>query len=149
MARSSARVLAAPTGAATSPADLEIGGVCEHTGLSARTVRYYEELGLLPGVRRRTGGRRVYGPDELERLGFIQRLKRLGLSLAEIKELNRVYALGGSTLAMLERLDGVLGARAAEVAAQIAELETLRDDLLRYRRHVRRRVGALGKGAAR
>ena len=60
--------------------------MCEQTGLSARTVRYYEELGLLPGVRRRSGGRRVYGTDELERLRFIQRLKALGLSLAEIKE---------------------------------------------------------------
>ena len=67
--------------------------VREITGLSARTLRYYEELGLLPGVRRRAGGRRVYGPDELERLRFIGRLKTLGLTLAEIKELNAVYAI--------------------------------------------------------
>jgi DNA-binding transcriptional MerR regulator len=68
-------------------------------------VRYYEELELLPGVRRRAGGRRVYGDGELERLRFIQRLKTLGLSLAEIRELNAVYAIGGSTDAMLLRLD--------------------------------------------
>ena len=66
---------------------LGIREVCDQTGLSARTVRYYEELGLLPGVRRRNGGRRVYAADELERLRFIQRLKTLGLSLAEIREL--------------------------------------------------------------
>ena len=78
--------------------------VCDSTGLSARTVRYYEELGLLPDVRRRAGGRRVYGPDEIERLRFIQRLKTLGLSLAEVKDLNAVYGIGGSTRAMLERL---------------------------------------------
>ncbi len=52
---------------------LSISQVRELTGLSARTIRYYEELGLLPGVRRRAGGRRVYGADELERLRFIQR----------------------------------------------------------------------------
>ena len=76
----------------TAP-EWSIGEVCEQTGLSARTVRYYEELGLLPGVRRRQGGRRVYGADECERLRFIQRLKALGLSLQEIKELNELYAL--------------------------------------------------------
>ena len=60
---------------------LSIGEICDKTGLSARTVRYYEELGLLPGVRRRKAGRRVYGPDEEERLRFITRLKTMaGLS---------------------------------------------------------------------
>mgnify|MGYP003454615195 FL=1 len=44
-----------------------IAEVCERTGLSPRTVRYYEEIGLLPGVRRRAGGRRAFGPDEPER----------------------------------------------------------------------------------
>ena len=71
-----------------------ISQVRELTGLSARTLRYYEELGLLPGVRRRAGGRRVYGADEIERLRFIQRLKAMGLSLAQVKELNAVYAIG-------------------------------------------------------
>jgi len=80
-----------------------IAEVCERTGLSPRTVRYYEEIGLLPGVRRSEGGRRVYGSDELERLGFITRLKALGLSLSEIGDLNAVYAIGGSTAAMLAR----------------------------------------------
>ena len=44
---------------------VEIGDVCRQTGLSARTIRYYEEVGLLPGVRRRSGGRRIYGDDDL------------------------------------------------------------------------------------
>jgi DNA-binding transcriptional MerR regulator len=110
------------------------------TGLSARTVRYWEELGLLPGVRRRAGGRRVYGSDELERLRFIQRLKALGLSLAEVKELNAVYAIGGSTRAMLERLDVLLGRRLAELDARIAELRDLRDEIEIYRGRVRGRT---------
>ena len=81
------------------PLTLSIREVCARSGLSARTVRYYEELGLLPGVRRRAGGRRVYGGDELERLRFIHRLKVLGLSLEEIRELNAVHAIAGSTRA--------------------------------------------------
>jgi len=112
------------------------------TGLSARTLRYYEELGLLPGVRRRAGGRRVYGADEIERLRFIQRLKALGLSLAEVKQLNAVYAIGGSTRAMLERLDVLLGRRLADLDARIAELRDLRDEIQTYRERVRSRSGA-------
>jgi DNA-binding transcriptional MerR regulator len=119
---------------------LSIAEVREKTGLSARTLRYYEELGLLPGVRRRAGGRRVYGADEIERLGFIQRLKALGLSLAEVKELNAVYAIKGSTQAMLGRLDVVLGRRLAELDARIGELEGLRGEIRSYRERVQRRT---------
>lgn len=123
--------------------EVSIGGVCEETGLSPRTVRYYEELGLLPGVRRRSGGRRVYGPDELERLRFIQRLQLLGLPLAEIRELNEVHALGGSTAAMLERLDQVLEQRLSDLDARIGELTALRDQIEKYRARAASRSGAL------
>ena len=118
------------------------------TGLSARTLRYYEELGLVPGVRRRAGGRRVYGADEIERVRFIQRLKKLGLSLAEIKDLNAVYAIAGSTRDMLGRLDELLERQLQDVAERIHELATLRTDIGRYREHVGRRIGAIrgGKG---
>jgi DNA-binding transcriptional MerR regulator len=119
-----------------------ISQVREKTGVSARTLRYYEELGLLPGVRRRAGGRRVYGSDELERLRFIQRLKALGLTLAEIKQLNAVYAIGGSTLAMLEKLDELLGRHQGELDARIGDLMALRDEIGKYRDHVRSRIDA-------
>lgn len=126
-----------------------ISEVRELTGLSARTLRYYEELGLLPGVRRRAGGRRVYGADEIERLRFIQRLKALGLSLAEIKELNAVYAIGGSTRALLERLEELLGRHLGEIDARLRELRTLRGEIARYRDHVRGRLGDADAGGRR
>ena len=121
---------------------LGIGEVCERTGLSPRTVRYYEELGLLPGVRRRAGARRVYGEAELERLRFIQRLKALGLSLSEIRDLNAVYGIAGSTQAMLARLDELLARHLAELDARIDELRTLREEIGKYREHVASRVEA-------
>ncbi len=126
----------------------EIGEVCARTGLSARTVRYYEEQGLLPGVRRKSGGRRVYGADELERLRFIQRLKALGLSLAEIRGLNDVHAIEGGTGPMLQRLDQVLAYHLGELDARIAELGRLRDEIGKYRDHIASRVEALGSDAA-
>jgi DNA-binding transcriptional MerR regulator len=121
-----------------------ISEVRERTGLSPRTLRYYEELGLLPGVRRRAGGRRVYGPDELQRLRFIQRLKALGLSLAEVKELNAVHAIGGSTSAMLARLDQLLERHLGELDQRIAELIGLRDEIRRYRERAASRRAAIG-----
>jgi len=117
-----------------------IAEVCERAGLSPRTVRYYEEIGLLPGVRRRAGGRRVYGADELERLRFISRLKALGLSLAEIAELNAVYAIGGSTAAMLERLRDLLAAHLEDVDQRMAELGDLRSELVRYGQRIEERL---------
>jgi len=127
---------------------LSIAEVREKTGLSARTLRYYEELGLLPGVRRRAGGRRVYGADEGERLRFIQRLKALGLALAEIKELNAVYAIEGSTRAMLDRLEVLLGHHLAEVDGRLAQLMGLRDEISKYRDHVEPRRLRLGHRVA-
>ena len=117
-----------------------IAEVCERTGLSPRTLRYYEEIGLLPGVRRRAGGRRVFGPDELERLDFIHRLKSLGLCLAEIRELNAVYAIGGSTTAMLARLGDLLDLHVKDVDRRIEDLAGLRADLVRYRDHIESRA---------
>jgi len=127
-----------------APQGFSIREVCAESGLSARTVRYYEELGLLPGVRRLRHGRRVYGADELERLRFIGRLKVLGLSLEEIRELNAVHAIAGSTRAMLGRLDELLARRLAELDARIAELSSLRDQIRKYRDHVAERADALG-----
>ena len=129
--------------------DLSIAEVRSAAGISARTLRYYEELGLLPGVRRRAGGRRVYGPDELERLRFISRLKALGLSLAEIKELNAVYGIGGSTRAMLARLDELLARHRADVEARIGELEGLRDEIDAYRERVGSRIGRASANGSR
>ena len=117
-----------------------IGQLCRELNLSQRTVRYYEELGLLPDVRRRSGGRRVYGPDEVERLLFIQRLKQLGLSLEEIGELNAVYAIRGSTRAMLERLRDLLGERLGDVDTKIRELKTLQSEMASYMDRIEHRI---------
>ena len=127
---------------------MTISQVCEKTGLSARTVRYYEELGLLPGVKRRTGGHRVYQADEVERLGFIQRLKAFGLSLAEVQELNAVYGISHSTQDMLGKLSELLERHSGELDARIGDLLGLRGEIEKYRMRIRDRVGELGAGAS-
>ena len=102
---------------------LDIGRTCARLGLSARTLRYYEELGLLPGVRRRAGGRRVYGPDALERLRFIRHCRNHGMSLADIEKLLSIKDDGsalhdGDIVAIIE-------SHRKNTKAQIAELDAL------------------------
>jgi DNA-binding transcriptional MerR regulator len=69
---------------------LRIGQVAERTGTTPRTIRYYEELGLLaPTADRSPGAHRVYEESDVERLQEVLRLRRvLGLSLEELKELS-------------------------------------------------------------
>jgi MerR family transcriptional regulator, repressor of the yfmOP operon len=120
-----------------------IAQICRKLGLSARTVRYYEELGLLPGVGCPNGGRLVYSAEELERLRFIQRLKQLGLTLEEIGQLNAVYGIRGSTRVMLERLRELLNTRLGDVETKLQELQALQSEMTSYRDRVERRIDGL------
>ena len=119
-----------------------IGDVAEELSLSTRTIRYYEELGLLGEVRRRGGGRRVYGEEEIARLRFIGKLKLLGLSLEEIAELNDVHA-HGSTRGMLERLLPKLDTRLADLDHRMRELAQLKTEIKTYRGRMERRLQEL------
>ena len=70
------------------PPYLQIGEAAERAQLTQRTLRYYEEKGLLSPPTRMDGGFRLYSPDDMERIGRIRQLKDLlGFSLAEIKEM--------------------------------------------------------------
>jgi DNA-binding transcriptional MerR regulator len=120
----------------------DIAGLARVAAVSARTIRYYEELGLVRPAGRGTANRRLYGPDALERLQFIARLKGLGLSLDEIRELNRSFDRG-HTPAMLDDLDAMLGERLEQIEAKRHELARLQADLDRYRTHIRERRGRM------
>lgn len=70
------------------PGYLQIGEAASRTGLTQRTLRYYEELGLLKPASRMEGGFRLYSPDDMERIEYIKNLRDvLGFSLAEIKDM--------------------------------------------------------------
>ena len=64
---------------------MKIGELARGTGTTPKTIRFYEQQGVLPDPPRSASGYRAYGPDDVERLEFIRRAKRLGLSLEEIK----------------------------------------------------------------
>lgn len=100
---------------------LQIGAVAERTGLSLRTVRYYEEVGLLPAAERSPGGFRLYDEQAVQRLLVVKRMKPLDLTLDEVREL----------LDLLDALDGV------------APVNALRDRLAGYRARVEASVRTL------
>ncbi|SDF95805.1 DNA-binding transcriptional regulator, MerR family [Blastococcus aurantiacus] len=71
---------------------LQIGQVAERTGLSLRTIRFYEENGLVRPTSRSGGGFRLYSDDDVARLEVIKRMKPLGFRLEEMQELLTLLA---------------------------------------------------------
>jgi DNA-binding transcriptional MerR regulator len=134
---------AANTAEEALPGALPIGRLAHLAGVSTRTVRYYEEIGLLRTARRYAGGRRVFPVEALERLRFIGRLKRLGFSLEEISHLNEVFALNQSTAAMLRVLDGQLARHIGALDKQMETLRRMRAELVAYRGRIGHRLESL------
>jgi len=125
---------------ATVVGGYRIGELAQRVGLTERTIRYYEELGLLDSVKRLEGGQRLYTDDDVRRLRFVQKLKMLGLSLQEMLELERLYRRHRSNREVLPRLVELLDAHLATTDLRINELAALRDEVRSYREHVARRL---------
>lgn len=83
--------------AKTSSTTMHIGELAERTGLSLRTIRHYDEVGLLPATARTDGGFRVYSEDDFERLMVIKQMKPLGFSLEEMAEILGMLSSGEGT----------------------------------------------------
>ncbi len=122
------------------PATFRIGEVAAKVALTERTIRYYEELGLLDSVKRLEGGTRVYTDDDVRRLKFVRKLKVLGLTLQEMLELEGMFSTQRSNRAVLPRLIELLDAHLETVDARIVELGALRDEIRSYREHVTQRL---------
>jgi DNA-binding transcriptional MerR regulator len=120
---------------------LKIGELARQTALSIKTIRYYEQRGLLEQPLRTEGGYRLYGPEEIARLRFVQRAKLLGLTLEEIKELVEL-AVRCNEGELVPRLEEVLEAKLEKTERKLAELTAFRQNLLYYRE----RAAALSGG---
>ena len=105
---------------------MQIGEVVERTGLSHRTIRYYEEMGLLTPAGRTEGGFRLYDEDGIDRLLLIMPMKPLGFSIEEIRDLLTAYDTLAATekgSAAYARARSVLDAAIAQAEERIAELK--------------------------
>ncbi len=96
------------------------------SGVSAKAIRYYEQIGILPPARRLPNGYRVYNESDLARLKLVRGARQLGLSLEEIRE---VLALRDRGEAPCRTLLDLLAAKAHEIEARIRELRALQRDL--------------------
>jgi Hg(II)-responsive transcriptional regulator len=104
---------------------MTIGTIAKHAGVGIDTVRFYERQGLMPDAERTTGGYRVYGPGDVDRLRFIRRAKALGFSLDEIGQLLRLNEGRGSRASVRR----VAQQRLDDLDRKLAELAAIRDAL--------------------
>ena len=117
-----------------------IGEISRLVGLSQRTIRYYEEIGLLHSVRRIENGKRVYTDHDVRRLKFINRLKVLGLSLAEMVELEKIYRKQRNNREILPKLLEILDERAAQIDERVSQLVALKKEIRDYQQRLRNKV---------
>ena len=103
--------------------------------LTPRAIRFYEEAGLL--APQREGRQRVYSQGDRTRLKLTQRGKRLGLSLAEIRELVLMYESPRDTAPQLRRYLDVLAAHRRDIEERVADLQTTLDELSSYEAEAR------------
>ena len=117
-----------------------IGEISRLVDLSQRTIRYYEEIGLLHSVRRIENGKRVYTDHDVRRLKFINRLKVLGLSLAEMVELEKIYRKQRNNREILPKLLQILDERAVQIDERVAQLVALKKEIREYQQRLRNKV---------
>jgi DNA-binding transcriptional MerR regulator len=114
-----------------------IGELARMVNLSQRTIRYYEEIGLLQSVRRIEKGKRVYTDDDVRRLKFINRLKVLGLSLAEMVKLEKIYRTQRNNREVIPKLLAILDERAVQIDDRISQLVALKNEIREYQARLR------------
>lgn len=113
--------------------------------ISTRTIRYYEEIGLL-NPERTPGNQRIFSRKDRAKLKLILRGRRLGFSLEEIREMIEMYDVAGEPEQI--RLTLKYGEKKLkEIEEKIRELELLREDLLNLREMLVKRLEELEKGS--
>ncbi len=132
---------------------IRVGEIADRLGVSPRTVKYYEEIGLIEPEERSKGGFRLYGERELDRLERILRMKGMGYSLAAIREIlavrdtaqeaDKVTVLRTATEHLKER-EREASERILQMHEDLKRAETLREDLERDIALCERRIRELG-----
>ncbi len=119
---------------------MRIGELAARTGLTVKTLRFYEQVGVLPEPARRPSGYRDYDAAALARLRFVKAAQAAGLTLAEIGQVIAAREHGGPPC---RHVTALLDAHAADLDRRIAELTALRADI----RHLRDRADGLDPAA--
>jgi len=118
----------------------QIGELASILDMSPRTIRYYEEVGLLNSIKRVEGAKRVYTDQDLRRLRFIKRLKLLGLTLVEMKELEDIYRIHKTNKKVLPKLLELLDRRMREIDERVNNLKKLKTEIMSYREKIEEKL---------
>jgi len=124
------------------PVTYSISDLANEFDVTTRTIRFYEEKGLLSP--RREGVRRIYSPADRTRLRLILRGKRLGLSLDESAEIIRMYGTPGKNRRQLELLISRIQERRADLLRQQKDLQAMLQELANAEQQCREALDALG-----
>lgn len=108
-----------------------IGGLSRETGVKVPTIRYYEQIGLMPSAGRTAGNQRRYDDQGLARLHFIRHGRDLGLSLEAISAL---FDLGADPAQPCEEVDRIASDHLADIRSRIRRLQALERELERITR---------------
>ncbi len=105
-----------------------IGQMAKAGSCKVQTIRYYEQIGLLPVPARSEGNQRIYTQDHKDRLGFIRHSRELGFSLDQIRE---ILALNDDPCHSCEEVDVIARRHLQEVESRIKRLQSMRKELKR------------------
>jgi DNA-binding transcriptional MerR regulator len=105
---------------------LRIGQLAAMTGLSPKTIRYYEQVDLLPSAQRAQNGYRLYNQADVRRLRFIRNARRLGLSINDLREVQTIWDQGRAPCPHVAEL---VTQRIVAVEQEIRQLHALKQDL--------------------
>lgn len=108
---------------------LRVGDLARKTGKTVRALHLYEELGLLVPSQRSKGGYRLYGPESVSRVTWINKLQEMGFSLPAIRELVAEWERSASAPSAMKRVHELYAEKLAETHEQIKKLQKLESEL--------------------
>ena len=118
----------------TNLKSVQIGELAKKLNITTRTIRYYEEIGLMGRNERLDGATRSYNHDDVLRLKFILKLKTMGISLKEIQELSDIFDINEKNFdTITPKLIEILDSHITRVDEKMANLSSLRNDIVEYR----------------
>lgn len=124
---------------------ISIGDLAKSLGLTTRTLRYWEESGIIEAAPRSEGSNRFYTQDIAKRVRFIIKLKELGLTIQELQDLYTAYGEVKRTDRMIPALIQVLDKHINLVDEKMARMASLRKDIVEYRLRMSSKLNSIIK----
>ena len=115
---------------------MQISDLAKALHITTRTIRLYEQMGLVEPPKRTEGGIRVYEKDDIKRFKFVLKVKALGLSLQEMKELADIYSQEQLPEKIMPRLVELLNSHLDTIRKRVAQLQSLEKDITAYKQRL-------------